>query len=194
MGEPRSLSGVKLPLMISGFEDMAFLFDGNSRGVIRLDVDEARLLWEVARAGAGDTLEIGRLYGGSTVLLAAATGRRVVSIDCAPRDDEALKKALDYLIASEVTLIVGSSTKLPAEGFHFGGAFIDGDHSYDAVKADFNYWFGTLDPGAWIAFHDMLPPDAETEDGTSRFFRVLIHDERVKLVAHVGSLAVFMKM
>lgn len=33
--------------------------------------------------------------------------------------------------------------------------FIDGDHSYDGVKADVGAWFPKLSPGATVAFHDI---------------------------------------
>jgi cephalosporin hydroxylase len=35
--------------------------------------------------------------------------------------------------------------------------FIDGDHSYDGVKRDFELWSPLVRPGGIIAFHDMKP-------------------------------------
>lgn len=34
--------------------------------------------------------------------------------------------------------------------------FIDGDHSYDGVKADFSNYRPLVRPGGWIAFHDIV--------------------------------------
>jgi cephalosporin hydroxylase len=43
--------------------------------------------------------------------------------------------------------------------------FIDGDHSYDGVKADFNNYSPLLREGGLIVFHDILP-DFRTRFGT----------------------------
>jgi predicted O-methyltransferase YrrM len=70
-----------------GFEDVAFLFtsDNRNRGTLRMNFDEAALLWKSVRATHGGVLEIGRRFGGSTVLLAlAAPDRTITSIDIAP--------------------------------------------------------------------------------------------------------------
>lgn len=42
-------------------------------------------------------------------------------------------------------------------------AFIDGDHTYDGVKSDFEQYGSLVRPGGLIAFHDILPrPDLPT--------------------------------
>jgi predicted O-methyltransferase YrrM len=43
--------------------------------------------------------------------------------------------------------------------------FIDGDHSYDAVKADFSHYGPLVRGGGLIAFHDIVP-DFRTRFGT----------------------------
>jgi len=57
-----------------GFEDMAHLFtcDNRNRGIIRMNFDEAALLWKTVLGTSGDMLEIGRYDGGSTELIRAA--------------------------------------------------------------------------------------------------------------------------
>jgi predicted O-methyltransferase YrrM len=46
-------------------------------------------------------------------------------------------------------------------------AFIDGDHTYEGVKQDFNMYGPLVRPGGLIAFHDILPrpdmPDIEVD-------------------------------
>jgi predicted O-methyltransferase YrrM len=37
--------------------------------------------------------------------------------------------------------------------------FIDGDHSYEAVKADLRDWLPSIKPGGWLAMHDIDQPD-----------------------------------
>ena len=35
-----------------------------------------------------------------------------------------------------------------------GLLFVDGDHSYGSVVADYLAWFALIAPGGWLAFHD----------------------------------------
>jgi predicted O-methyltransferase YrrM len=39
--------------------------------------------------------------------------------------------------------------------------FIDGDHTYDGVKCDFEMYRGLVRPGGVIAFHDIVPPSRD---------------------------------
>ncbi len=159
-----------------GFEDLAWLFrcDHRNRGILRLDFDEAAVLWRAVRATRGDILEIGRLLGGSTVLLAEASregpdrapgglgsGRRIVSLDIAPRHRpeceayfarEGVRERLDLRIAN---------AHLPiASDERFGMCFIDGDHSYEGVRADTCAHWDRIDTGdGLVVFHDAIPND-----------------------------------
>lgn len=49
-------------------------------------------------------------------------------------------------------------------------AFIDGDHTYAGVKADFQLYGPLVRPGGLIAFHDILPRAGETEIEVDRFW------------------------
>src|SRR5690606_21982162 len=85
------LDPLALPERVVGFEDLAGLFwlSPLNRGAIRQDFDEAALLYRsIAALEAPQGVEIGRRFGGGTVLLAAAVGPRgqVTSIDLAPAD------------------------------------------------------------------------------------------------------------
>lgn len=50
-------------------------------------------------------------------------------------------------------------------------AFIDGDHTYQGVKADFQLYGPLVRPGGLIAFHDILPRPGDTEIEVDRFWR-----------------------
>jgi len=43
--------------------------------------------------------------------------------------------------------------------------FIDGDHTYEGVKADFNNFKSVVKPGGFIAFHDILDTPAHRANG-----------------------------
>jgi predicted O-methyltransferase YrrM len=72
--------------------------------------------------------------------------------------------------------------------------FIDGDHSYDAVRTDWDDWHGFVEPGGRVAFHDALL-DADWMDasfGSARFVSELIEaDNGWRLVDRADSIAVF---
>ena len=76
-------------MITSDFVHLLWLFNSSreTREIIRLDLREAGLLYKYARLSyltEGSILEIGRYWGGSTVLLAMATHNsdvNVVSVD-----------------------------------------------------------------------------------------------------------------
>ncbi len=51
--------------------------------------------------------------------------------------------------------------------------FIDGDHSYEGVKADFENYSPLVKPGGLIAFHDIVDNDKDKSFGTQIFWREL---------------------
>lgn len=148
--------------MATGFEDAAWLFTSNikNRGHIRQDINEAALLWRATCASRGPILEVGRYQGGSTVLLLMASGdRHVTSIDINPRHLPACEEYFQRSeIASRLILITGSS-RVPVVGA-FGFMFIDGDHTYEGVKADVIAQWDSLhsfgDIGPTVVFHDAV--------------------------------------
>jgi predicted O-methyltransferase YrrM len=72
--------------------------------------------------------------------------------------------------------------------------FIDGDHSYDAVRTDWEDWHGHVQPDGLVAFHDALL-DASWMDesfGSARFVAELIESASDwTLVDRADSIAVF---
>ncbi|MBI5210003.1 MAG: glycosyltransferase [Elusimicrobia bacterium] len=49
--------------------------------------------------------------------------------------------------------------------------FIDGDHSYDAVKSDFERYSPLVREGGMIAFHDIVPDPSTGDQESPRFWR-----------------------
>ena len=148
----------------AGFENLTWLFtcDSRNRGIIRQGFDEAALLWRAVKATSGNILEIGRNFGGSTVLLATAgAGRDVYSIDLRSNEHRACK---DYFLRPEnerrIHLVVGDSRQ-PLANLQFGFELIDGDHTFEGVLDDvLAHWNAAIASDqfpALIAFHDALP-------------------------------------
>lgn len=159
------------PDRVRGFEDLAFLFSSNqlNHGVVSLQIDEAALLYRLARdVERGPVAEIGRFKGGSTLVFAAALpeGVELWSYDAhvalradLPGEalDAELREALDrYGLAAKVHLVVADSRTVEPPPDTLELLFVDGDHSYEGAKADFERWSAFLRPGAHLLFHDAV--------------------------------------
>jgi predicted O-methyltransferase YrrM len=159
------------PPEVRGFEDLAFMFSSNqlNHGVASLQIDEAALLFRLARdVQRGPIAEIGRFKGGSTVVFAAALpdGVELWSYDfhVALRPDmpggeldAELRDALGrFGLGGKVHLLVADSrtAEPPPEPLEL--LFVDGDHSYEGAKADYERWRAFLRPGGHLLFHDAV--------------------------------------
>jgi len=159
------------PPEVRGFEDLAFLFSSNqlNHGVASLQIDEAALLYRLARdATSGPFVEIGRFKGGSTLTFASALPEGVelwsYDLHVALRDDmpveqldSELRDALArYGLDHKVHLVVADSRKVEPPSTEIEALFIDGDHSYEGARADFDRWSALVRPGGQLLFHDAV--------------------------------------
>ena len=156
---------------VRGFEDLAFLFSANqlNHGVASLQIDEAALLFRLARnATNGPFAEIGRFKGGSTFVFASALPEGVelwsYDVHLALRPDMPgaaldadLQGALQrYDLADKVHLIVADSRTVDPPSTALELLFVDGDHSYEGAKADYERWGAFVRPGGHLLFHDAV--------------------------------------
>jgi predicted O-methyltransferase YrrM len=137
--------------------------------------DEIELLLELASAvPRGQAIvEVGNYRGRSTVALALGArrgaGARVTSIDphvefIGPRGGRFGPEDQAWLYANLTRAGVGAQVQvvcLPSlavaaswPGPALGLLFLDGDHRYDSVRADFEAWRPWLAPGACVVFDD----------------------------------------
>ena len=159
------------PDRVRGFEDLSFMFSSNqlNHGVASLQFDEAALLYSLARdAESGPFAEIGRFKGGSTIVFAAALpdGVELWSYDLhvalrpdmpgAELDAELHDALARYGLDGKVHLVVADSRTVdpPAEPLEL--LFIDGDHSYEGARADFERWSAFVRPNGHLLFHDAV--------------------------------------
>lgn len=183
------------------FEDLVWLFrcDMSNRHIIRMDLDEAALLWKAVTESSGPILEIGRFRGGSTVLIAAAAGRkrRIVSVD---RSDRLHPACADFLAlrSATVELIIGDSRSVELRD-RFGLCFIDGDHSFKGVLADARRCWPSLDisGGPLVLFHDAVPCErngrSSHHEGVRRVTGLLLESGAAEHVASAGSALLLRK-
>jgi predicted O-methyltransferase YrrM len=159
------------PQDVRGFEDLAFLFSANqlNHGVASLQIDEAALLYRLARnATGGPFAEIGRFKGGSTFVFASALpeGAELWSYDfhVALRPDmpgavldAELRSALErYGLADKVHLLVADSRTVDPPPEPLELLFVDGDHSYEGARADYERWSAFVRPAGHLLFHDAV--------------------------------------
>jgi predicted O-methyltransferase YrrM len=167
--EPRFSSVERWPDAVDGFDDLAFLFASTqlNHGIISLAFDESAYLFRIARElGPATIAEIGRYKGGSTLLLAAAMHEDStlwsydlhVKLSSTHADLHAEVEVEDalarYGLGDRVHLVVADSKSVepPAGGCDL--VFVDGDHTYEGVRGDYENWRGAVRPGGHILFHD----------------------------------------
>jgi predicted O-methyltransferase YrrM len=159
------------PESVRGFEDLAFMFSSNqlNHGVASLQIDEAALLFRLARdIESGPVAEIGRFKGGSTVVFASAlpAGVELWSYDFhvalrpdmpgAELDEELRAALVRFGLDGKVHLLVADSRTAEPPPGELALLFIDGDHSYEGAKADFDRWSAFVRPGGHVLLHDAV--------------------------------------
>ena len=163
-----------------------------------LTVAERTLLYRLAHgAPDGPILEIGSYLGASAYFLAAACDRvdrdaRVICIDTWQNDamTEGARDTLAQFLANTRAFthritplrgysheVVGAARALAPAGL--GMLFIDGDHSWEGVRRDWDCYRHLLGPGALVAFHDV---------GWAEGVQRVVREEVEPLVGESGSL------
>lgn len=161
-------------------------FRGYSLRPYQVDDEILELLDEIERRAPKRVVEIGTARGGTLFLLLQALRKdaHVVSVDLPhgpfgggyPHWKIPFFQALAFG-GPKLTLMRGKSQSKEmrdevrnALGGPADFLFIDGDHTYEGVKADFELYSELAAPGAMVAFHDIVP-HAANEVGVDRFWR-----------------------
>ena len=151
------------------------------------------VLYEVVKESKADNiLEIGVRQGQSTRTILSALEEskkgKLVSIDLGDRIDRIPKELLSYWIQ-----IIGNShegetlKKIPQKEYDI--LLIDGDHSYEGVKQDFEMYAPLVKKGGLIFFHDIINQNC----GVPKFWNELRLPNKVALnygVAGMGLIQV----
>lgn len=171
-----------------------------------LGIDDARFLYQMARKTSGSIIEIGAYRGRSTISLAFGareTGSIVYSIDphavfdgvlggrFGPSDRVAYYRNLLKAGLVEYAALVNLTSSQVASCWRDDIAllFVDGDHRYEAVKADIRLWSPFLISGGVIIFDDAT----EIGSGPYRVFQETIESGCFVQIESAGKLRAMMK-
>jgi predicted O-methyltransferase YrrM len=159
---------------------------------------EGKLLNRLAaRCARGVIVEIGSWKGKSTCWLAKDSKVPIYAIDPHTGSEEhhrdlgkvatfaEFKRNLSSLgLWNRVTPIVKRSVDATSDVQEpIELLFIDGDHSYEAVKSDFENWFAKVSIGGVVAFHDTIG-----WEGPQRLMRELASHPQVGSFGRVKSV------
>lgn len=145
------------------------------------------LLARVAAIKPAVVVEIGTRMGGTLFLFTkvAATNAQIVSVDFPDGHGGGYSKSRadfyrSYAIPPQrVSLIKGDSHAVSTktelenilEGKKIDFLFIDGDHSYDGVKMDFDMYSPLVRSGGLVGFHDNKPTSENSWSGVIPYWR-----------------------
>ena len=149
-----------------------------------------QLLHVLAKEPPRNVLEIGTAGGGTFFLFARAAGpdARLLSADLPsglfgggyPRWRGRLIQSFARQNQQIQLLRVDShkpetfeNIKKTLQGNALDFLFIDGDHRYEGVKADFEMYSPLVRPGGWIGFHDIVPGPSHEVGGVPVFWQEL---------------------
>lgn len=158
-------------------------------------------LWELTHL-VGDVIalkpsvimEIGTHRGGTLFVWSRIVPESgtLVSLDLPAHADDAhtTVPALEKLIpAGQKCTFLREDSHLPATlekakaalgGKQVDFLFIDGDHSYEGVKLDFEMYSPLVRKGGLIAFHDIAPNPEVSEYGVAKYWQELRATHRVR--------------
>jgi predicted O-methyltransferase YrrM len=122
----------------------------------------------------------------------------ITSIDVAPQNDQLLQIALQRSgLAHKVQLLVGDSGQAATMMDFYDLIFVDGDHSYNGVRQDYEHWRKAVKPGGYLAFHNAAGghPYNTTAPGVYRLTQEIAarDGEYYRHQPDVGSLALFIR-
>lgn len=191
-----------------GFEHLAGLFASNSlnHAVIGMPIRQAAYLFGlIQQMKARKVIEIGRYKGGSTLLLSVAMkGQGTLwSVDIGEKEvrmfrdgnahsfDDQLRDVCMKLDLKNIEVIVGDSRTLEIETGDVDLVFIDGDHSYEGVKNDFERFGRRVRVGGALLFDDTFDEEffkTHTES-VGRLVREILAEGQFKLIKGVNRLS-----
>lgn len=158
-------------IIVDEFEDVYQIVEESSHETA-FNKEECRGLWDLLRGMSlikdAAIVEIGVEYGRSTTVIAEAKKRynkewRFSAIDswkqkngkeaCEHVLKQMQKHSWDFNLWTSDSLVAAANYNLPIDLLH-----IDGQHTYEAVKADCEAWMPKVKKGGFVCFDDFGHP------------------------------------
>lgn len=189
------------------FEDLSGLFASTSldHGVIAMTVRQTAYLFGlIRRLKPRKVIEIGRYKGGSTLTIAAALNGQgdFWSIDLGEKEARLHQRGTTRTFDDEirdickrfglsVTLLVGDSRTIEVETGEVDLVFIDGDHSYEGVKNDFERFGRRVKVGGAVLFDDACDEAVfhTHSESVGKLLNEIVAQQSFRLVKSVNRLA-----
>jgi cephalosporin hydroxylase len=184
--------------MVSLIDNSTLVSAAMSLGAIQIPEELQQLVDFVANLKPVNILEIGAESGATFFLWCQLASGMKISVDW-PCGASGSWKYVDHLALQErtntmmswgegIAIITGNShskevrervySVLQDEGLDF--LFIDGDHSYEGVRADFKNYAELVRPGGFVAFHDIKDTPYHRRMGceVGRFWKELVGEKQ----------------
>jgi predicted O-methyltransferase YrrM len=189
------------------FEDLAGLFASTSldHGVIAMTVRQTAYLFGlIRRLKPRKVIEIGRYKGGSTLTIAAALNGQgeFWSIDLGEKEARLHQRVKNRTFDDQirdicskfglsVTLLVGDSRTIEVMTGDVDLVFIDGDHSYQGVKNDFERFGRRVRVGGAVLFDDACDEAVfqTHSESVGKLLKEIVAEQSFRLVKSVNRLA-----
>ncbi|HEY2250372.1 MAG TPA: CmcI family methyltransferase, partial [Planctomycetaceae bacterium] len=178
----------------------AWIAQARDIGMLQIDSEIRSLCNFLRDKRLTHVLEIGGHHGGTFFLWCRlATGKKI-SLDLAGgqfgglgEDDVSLRNDAMRNWAADVSALVGDSHDQKIreqisgilQGDQLDLLFIDGDHTYEGVKADYQMYSEFVRPGGYIVFHDIVDSHQHREQNcrVAQFWNE-IAGEKIEFNAH----------
>lgn len=148
----------------------------------------SQLIDTVRALAPRNILEIGTARGGTLLAWCRLASKRVISVDLPGgrhgggyvAEREKLYDLFRHDRSGVRLRLVRDDSKSPhvraeveefLEGEKLQVLFIDGDHTYEGVKRDFQLWSDLVEPGGLVVFHDIADHDGRFGVDVARFWR-----------------------
>ncbi len=195
------------------FYHLAPLFSSNNtnHGILGLTIRMSAYIYGVAKdIKAKKAIDIGTYKGGSAILLSVALGKngKVWTIDNFEKEKRLSKTNENHTLLNkfskkndlDIIQIVGDSqyVKLPKDLKRVDIVLIDGGHTYEIVKNDYERYCKYLRVGGSLFFDDCSFEGTFNEEGSPLYMKPLIKEiiksKKFKFIKTVDRLGHFIKV
>jgi cephalosporin hydroxylase len=166
---PRPAAWHQLRREIATISDTAALYRISARefGILQIENEIVPFLNYLRESHPVTVGEIGLKHGGNTFMFTRlfTEATHIIGLDLELQNTSKMRflarpgQRIDLLEGNSYSKPIIERTRQILGGKQFDVLFIDGDHEYAGVKADFEAYYDMVRPGGLIGFHDIVPDE-----------------------------------